>query len=75
MGRVTLINLLDAPLQTNITITPLELIAVKQAVVDQMIGYVLVGLYVFFVVGLIFGYQYCKYRMKKNAEEEVENDS
>ena len=68
------LNLLDAPIQVNVTLTAIELIAVKQAVVNQMIGYVLVGLYAFFVLGLIFGYQYHKYRMKKDAEEEVEDD-
>ena len=63
------LNLLDVPLQTNITITPLELIAIKQSVIDQMTGYVLVGMYVFFVFGLIVGYQYHKYLTKKDAEE------
>ncbi len=69
------LNLLDAPIQVNVTLTAIELIAVKQAVVNQMIGYVLVGLYAFFILGLIFGYQYHKYRIKKDAEEEVEDGS
>jgi hypothetical protein len=69
------INSLNETVQANITLTPMELIQIKQAMQNNIIEYVLVGIYVAFVLGMIFGYQYHKYRVKKDAERVHGNNS